>query len=58
MRPHAGRHDDRKAGISRGASDRQSMRAEVPILGDEEEKLRPAAPRRCGVSGDVAQRSL
>jgi hypothetical protein len=44
MRAHACRDHDIETGRPGGARRRQSVRAEIPILGDEEEKLWP--PRR------------
>jgi hypothetical protein len=46
MRAHASRHDDVEPGGARGAGDWQPMRAEIPILGDEEEELRPVRGMR------------
>ena len=40
MRTHAGRDHDIEAGRAGGARCRQTVRAEIPILGDEKEELR------------------
>ena len=53
MRAHAGRDHDIEAGCPGGARRRQSVRAEVPILGDEKEELWP--PRRGGGRGPSRQ---
>ena len=47
----------RRTGVARGARHRQPVRAEIPILGDQEEQLRPAAAdRRRGRGGIGARR--
>ncbi len=53
MRAHAGRDHDIEAGRPGGARHRQTVRAEVPILGDEKEQLWP--PRRAGGRGPWRQ---
>ena len=42
------RYDDFEPGVACGPGDRKAMRAEVPILGDQEEELRPPRRVRCG----------
>jgi len=48
MCAHSGHDDNFEAGISCGPRYRETMRAEVPILGDQKEELRPARRVRCG----------
>ena len=55
MRAHPGRDDDLEAGAAGGAGHRQTVRAEIPILGDEKEQLWP--PRRRGRDGRSAEGS-
>src|ERR1700730_17126097 len=48
MCAHSSRDDDLEAGISSGPRYRQTMRAEIPILGDQKEELWPPCRVRCG----------
>src|SRR5690348_11805840 len=46
VRRDTGCHRDIEAAIECGARHRQSMRAEIPILGDKEDQLRPFTRHR------------
>ena len=46
VRTHPGRYCNLKTSRARGAGHRQAMGAKIPVLGDEEEELRPAPRAR------------
>ena len=57
MPPYSGRHHDLNAGIPRGPGYGQAMRTEIPILGDQEEKLWRSRNVRCDGRRQRVQRS-
>ena len=48
---HPGGDNDLEPGVARRASDRQTVRAEVPVFGYEKEQFRALSGRRCHVAG-------